>query len=343
MRPERVSLKAAIAVFVLLALVPAGKALEPQTKEEPVDRPTLTADDKKLLQEALRLKQELGDEVWPGLGPAAIPAILYNDGYEFLVGHPSPPDSWLKVEDDGFAGQPYYRRAADDPQAFAVRVGEEWAGSMSTLDRMNRKAPFKIAADFYVVLILHEMFHAFQAREAPARFRRALALYALEKNYPAKDPGFVKAWNTEGALLAAALKSQNREELLKTTREFLRNRRDRRAQVPLSAGIADYEREMEWLEGLAKYAELRFYELAASSSAATATISYRPGLPYWSQDFMRLERLMGTQEGDLRFYLSGLAQARILDRLKPEWKQRFLQDGGSMEDLITRTSDYPRD
>lgn len=348
MRLERMSVAGAIAALILLGFAATGKTLGLQAKTEPVVSPVLTQDDKTLLWEALRLKQALGDEVWPGLGSAAIPAVVYNDRFEFLIGHPSPPDTWAKVENDDFDGRSYFRRAADNPQAFAVRVGEEWAGSMSTLDRMNRKAPFKIAADFYVVLLLHEMFHAFQAREAPARFRRALALYAVERTYPAKDSAFVEAWNREGALLAAAIKSQNdREGLLKATRAFLQNRRDRRAQVPLSAGIADYEREMEWLEGLAKYAELRFYELAASSSASnsvgTGSIHYRPGLPFWTPDFMRLERLMGTQEGDLRFYLSGMAQARILDRLAPDWKQSFLQDGGSLEDLLTRTSDSPRD
>ncbi len=324
----------ALAVFVLLALIPALRALEPQAKTEPLDSAVLTADDKKLLQEALRLKQAVGDEAWPGLASAAIPMVIYNDRYEFLVGHPSAPEPWTKVENDDFGGQAYYRRTAEDPQAFAVRVGEEWAGSLSTLERMNRKVPFKIAADFYVVILLHETFHAFQAKEAPARFHRALALYAQEKNYPAKDPSFVKAWNTEGSLLAAALKTKDQAELLTTTRVFLRNRRERHAQVPLSASIADYEREMEWLEGLAKYVEIRIYELAAASPGAPGVLSYRSGLPYWLPDFMRLERLLGTQEGDLRFYLSGMAQARILDRLKPGWKQRFLQDGGSMEDLL---------
>lgn len=347
METLRASRAATAAAFVLFALIPAIIAFDFRGQDEPADSAVLTPDDKTLLREALRLKQELGDKVWPGLGPAAIPAILYNDGYEFLVGHPSPPDPWSEVEGDRFEGRTYHRRPADNPQAFAVRVGEAWAGSLSTLDRMNRKIPFKIPSDFYVVLVLHEMFHAFQAREAPARFRRALALYAVEKTYPAGDPGFVKAWNAEGALLAAALKSQDREELLHTTREFLRNRQERRFQVYLGAGIADYEREMEWLEGLAKYAEIRFYELAAASPASNpadaGSLRYRAGLPYWSQDFARLEKSMGTQKGDLRFYLSGMAQARILDRLTPDWKLRFLQDGGALEDLLTRISDSPRD
>jgi hypothetical protein len=56
-----------------------------------VTSPVLTARDKDLLAEALRLKSALGDEVWPGLGAEAIPVILYNDAYEFLTGMQDPP------------------------------------------------------------------------------------------------------------------------------------------------------------------------------------------------------------------------------------------------------------
>jgi hypothetical protein len=288
------------------------------------------------LAEALRLKQAVGDEVWPGLGGAAIPIIIYNEGYEFLTGpvNPVPAAPWAKVEKDTFAGEPYYRRPAGNPQAFAVDLGEQWAASMTSLETMNRKAPFKLTKDFYTVLILHELFHAFQAAVEPARFRRANSLYRLERDYPAKDPAFAKAWTEEGAFLAAALKAKDREETIDKVRAFLRQRDSRREPLPFAIGIADYEGEMEWLEGLAKYAEIRFYELAAARAQEPAFAAYKPGLPYWTWDFVRLEKQLGNQEGDLRFYLSGMAQARLLDRLSPDWKARFFKDGGTTEDRL---------
>lgn len=329
-----------MALFLLISAAIVSGAGDPRPQAAsrsavPAASPLLTAQDKALLQEALNLKQALGDDVWPSLGTAALPIILYNDSFEFMIGSViPPPPPWVKTEGDVFSGRPYYRRPAKNPQAFAVEVEEEWAGSMSTLERMAGKIPFKISPDFYVVLLLHEVFHAFHAREAPARFRRASALYLLEGDYPAKDPAFAKAWTAEGALLAAALKAKDRAEVLAATRAFLENRRARRESIPFSLGTTDYEREMEWLEGLAKYAEIRFYELAAARALEPSFTAYKPGLPHWTWDFVRLEKQLGTQQGDLRFYLSGMAQARILDRLSPEWKARFFKEGGAMEDRL---------
>jgi hypothetical protein len=316
---------------------PAKPAVQSVAKSgEPGAAPVLTAEDKELLAEAFRLKLALGDEVWPGLGSAPIPVIIYNESYEFLTGpvNPALEPPWAVVEKDDFLGQPYYRRPAENPQAFAIDLGEQWAASMTSLARLSRKVPLKLAPDFYVVLLLHEVFHAFQASLEAARFRRATSLYALERNYPFKDPAFAKAWTEEGALLAAALKAPDRATTLENVRAFLLKRASRRAPLPFSLGTADYESEMEWLEGLGKYAEIRFYELAAARSSDPAFARYKPGLPYWSMDFIRLEKHLGSQEGDLRFYLSGMAQARILDRLSPDWKVRFFKDGGALEDRL---------
>jgi hypothetical protein len=315
---------------------PGAPQTQPAAKPAvPEPSPFLSARDKELLAEALRLKRILGDEVWPGFGSAAIPVIIYNEGYEFLTGpvNPLPRPPWVKVEKDDFSGQPYYRRPAQNPQAFAVDLGEQWAGSMTSLETMmNRKV--RINPDFYVVLVLHEVFHAFQATVEPARFREANAMYVLEKKYPAKEPAFAKAWTEEGALLAAAVKAKDREETLDRVRAFLRQRDSRREPLLFSIVTADYECQLEWLEGLAKYAEIRFYELAAARAKEPAFAAYKPGLPYWTWDFVRLDKQLGTQEGDLRFYLSGMAQARILDRLSPDWKVRFLKDGGTTEDRL---------
>ena len=42
----------------------------------------------------------------------------------------------------------------------------------------------------------------------------------------------------------------------------------------------------------------------------------------------------GNDEGDMRFYYSGWAQAVLLDRLSPGWKARALQPGVYLEDLL---------
>jgi hypothetical protein len=301
----------------------------------PPDQPALSAEDKTELGEVFKLKAEAGDEAWPGLAAADIPVILFNARYEFLVGAANPPAPWEAVKDESFQGKPYSRRSTDNPQNFAVKVGAAYAGSVSTLGLMNSKSPMKLGPDFHVVLVLHELFHAYQAGQDAARFDRALGVYKVEKDYPYQDKDMAAAWINEGAALARALRATTYDEAVRLAQTFLEIRDARRGAARLTPELAGYERELEWLEGLAKYAEVRFYELAASRADQSASIKFNPGLPFFLQwDFVRLEKQMGAQEGDLRFYLSGLAQARLLDRLSPDWKSKTALGKVYLEDIL---------
>ena len=298
-------------------------------------QPVLSAADKAELAEALRLKAEFGDQVWPGFSGSGIPIILYNDSYEFLVGEENPADSWEVVKEDNFMGRPYYRRAGKNPQSFAVSIGTRWAGRIGTLDWWNSKSPLKITADFHIVGLIHEVFHAYQANLVPARFARATAVYASEGRYPYKDSDFASAWNSEGKTLAEALRAKDDTEVRSLAQKFLNIRDARREQATLSPDLVTYEVELEWLEGLAEYVQIKFYELAASSAKESASIRFGPGLPFYLQgDFIRLEGSLGQQSGDLRFYLSGMAQARLLDRLNPGWKAKATQEKVDLENLL---------
>ena len=41
-----------------------------------------------------------------------------------------------------------------------------------------------------------------------------------------------------------------------------------------------------------------------------------------------------TQEGEVRFYYTGMAQAVVLDQLLPDWKTRILAGEIRLEDLL---------
>ncbi len=317
--------------------VPAVQNSEKAGLQNPAQKnPVLNAADKAELAEALRLKAEFGDQVWPGFSGSVIPIILYNDSHEFLVGEENPANSWEVVKEDNFMGRPYYRRAAKNPQSFAVSIGTRWAGSMGTLDWMNSQSPLKITVDFHIVGLLHEMFHAYQANLVPARFARAMAVYKSESSYPYKDNDFASSWNSEGAALAEALRAKEDAEARSLAQKFLTIREARRQQSAISPDLVAYEVELEWLEGLAEYVQIKFYELAASSASKSASIRYGPGLPFYLQgDFVRLERYLGQQKEDLRFYLSGMAQARLLDRLNPAWKAKAMREKVYLEDLLS--------
>lgn len=317
------------------------------------DLTILSPEDKAQLIETLRLKKLFGSSIWPGFGEAEIPLIQYNERYAFLIGHPGPSPPWTAIDSDLFQGNLYYSREVAESQAFAVLVGDLWAGSLDTIGHMSRsmkeqlqeKIPpekltpamlkmMEISPAYHIVALLHEAFHAFQAIQDQKRFCQTQKLYAFEKFYPFDDEAFKSAWNEEGALLALALREQNETKRLEAIERFLAVRAKRRSASSLSAELITFERELEWLEGLAKYVELQF-AIKGSSMQEAESKGYRVVRNRLQADFSYRMMNLGDLHGDLRFYLSGAAQAMILDKVSPVWKQNIMgRTNIGLEDML---------
>ena len=54
---------------------------------------------------------------------------------------------------------------------------------------------------------------------------------------------------------------------------------------------------------------------------------------FWRREIAQMKRMAGD-DGDGRFYYSGMAQAFILDQLLPDWKEQALDDGVFLDDLL---------
>jgi hypothetical protein len=342
--------------------------------------------DKARAAEALRLRRELGDTLWPGWGAADIPMIFYNEDYVFLVGFPDPPDGWVKipefesrggpwekVPDDSFDEEEYFRQAlvmpGETPEAFVVRIGDRWVSNLLTADWMEIQLgnefrgmvpplfqsvfPYRLAAriflsaagghDLYICATLHESFHAFEAIRARDRLLAAEMVYGGNAGrYPYEDPAFTADWQTELDLLADAVQAESEVETAELARQFLDQRQKRRKAANIEAALIDLERLKEWEEGLAKYTELAIWRSAAEDSnyAPLPAMAGDPGFSgyknfskIWLQQIQQI-RSMAKDDGDTRFYYSGLAQAAILDRLAPGWRTRILTENVAMEELL---------
>ncbi len=337
--------------------------------------------DKARIAEALHLRGNLGDQVWPGWGAASIPAIIYNEAYAFLVGLPDPADGWLtvprrmqeggpweRVPDDDFLGQPYYRQPLQaggaTPQSYTVLVGDVWASSFMTRDWMLSSLSRQVRDDFsplfphwwfarqavggsdgYIAGLLHEAFHAYAG--ATARDRLVAAETAgrnQEQAYPWEDEALRASWQTELDLLQQALRAESEAESAELARQFVQQRVSRRQAAGLSAPLVEYERWREWAEGLAKYAELAIWRAGATTptyqpSAAMlddADFSGYAGFARrWQNELDTLSKRAGDQ-GDGRFYYTGMAQAFLLDRLAPGWKTRAFDEGVWLDDLLAQ-------
>lgn len=345
----------------------------------------LDALQKARLAEVQHLRQTLGDTVWPGWSEADIPIITYNEGYAFLVGASDPPAGWVKVPrgqqvggpweatpGDTFLDQPYYRQPLPDPDAtpenFTVRVGDRWAATLQTKEYaavafyrgfrdqlpafLRTVFPYRLAwsilggdTEVYIGGLAHEAFHAWQGLIADQRLSQAELAARLEGSYPWDDDALKAAWQAELETLAAAAAAESDAEAVELARQFLDLRGQRRVEGRLSPALIDYELQREWLEGLAKYAELSLLHAAAGASgyqplpamAGDADFEgYTGSGRYWRQQLQEIARLAG-REGETRFYYSGFGQAVLLDRLAPGWKDQAMQSGVFLEDLLRAT------
>ncbi len=330
--------------------------------------------------QATRLRLSLGSQVWPGWGEANIPSIYYNDAYAFLVGLNAPANGWslplsinrtVGVSWEEVTGQrmDYLRQPVKDGGraigAFVVRVGDTWVACLPTYAAFQSNFyqgfqqqlppvvseifPFKIAqqvilggSERYVTSMLHEMFHAFQANVALDRLVASEKVAQLEKDYPWDNALSEQAWKDELALLTGALKGGSVEETKSLVGQFLAKRQARRMSVALPSEMVNYERQREWLEGLAKYAELSIGLAAARAPGdryLVGGIQVDPDFKGYSgyEQFynMQMDQVgsLTNYKDETRFYYTGMAQAILLDRLMPGWKQSAIKDA-FLEDLL---------
>jgi len=317
--------------------------------------------DKARFSESLHLKSTLGDQVWQGWGDAEIPIIIWNRSYEFLFNYPNkPPSEWSRITNDDLHGNAYFRRAAVEPQNFALKVGDTWSASIATkntmdiflIDTFREMFPSPIKQIFpYRLLIqpsetqmgglLHETFHAFQYEIAPDRMSKAESIHKLGTAHEKIAADFSAEWKQESMILAKALRAKSRHEKLDLVRQFLALRTARRKDYQLPAELIDYERWLEWEEGTAKYIEVAILKKASQS------LDYRP-LPEmqndpdfkayqkfnqrWSQELFQLQ--YQTSSGETQLYASGMAQALLLDDLLPAWKVDYWESNVFLEDLL---------
>lgn len=254
------------------------------------------------------------------------------------------------------------------PQNFAQLIGDQWAGTLAVkstaqgylVDGLKEALPsfvepifpfrlvigFMLPTEQIIAATLHESFHAYQAQIAPLRFEEAELAYFVDDDYWKADAEMHDQWQMEIDLLVEALQAVSVTETESLARRFLDQRQARRESAALSPELIDFERRLEWLEGLAMYVEFGSWRAAAS------TPDYRP-LPvmdadpdftayagfdqHWERQLQEMGR-QAVERDDIRFYFSGMAQSMLLDRLAPGWKEAVWADSVWLESLLDQVA-----
>jgi hypothetical protein len=187
-----------------------------------------------------------------------------------------------------------------------------------------------------VLLVFHEAFHAFEhdPTRSGARWRFENAFHLFDyASLPARNNAL---FAVEGQLLYAALQASMEEDARKKVRHFLAVRGLR--QVELDAPLVAFEKGAESNEGMAEYAGVKAVLAgmkAVSEKRVAAVFSYTDGPRYLREKYQKLKTITRIGNNDrLKFYYTGSAQALLLDRLSPGWKEKLQAKAGAVQDLL---------
>lgn len=304
-------------------------------------------------------------EVWPGWGTAPPPLLLRKGEFDYLIGHPDPPSTFVEVGEMTVGNEPIFRfhgHLCPSPVATAWQVGDTWVAATPVQDEFQQVLDDMFGAGVivlddaaYVREVVHEAFHAYQMNRfgGPEGLPAAVLMSGdtawLDTLTPRERSELDAALRLEGRALNEALSSSASDaEVLAAVTEFLRLRGERRAQLPSLA--ANFERGTEWMEGAARYVDTRLMLLVGSENyepstqALTANLIYPSSEAVWNE-FRSQVSDPPSVPGGYRdpFYVLGAAQMFVLDRLMPGWQVRLWEESLAPEDLVLELTEAQHD
>ena len=303
---------------------------------------------------AVDLLERFGAQTWPGWGPQ--PLLVRDGERDLLLGHPSPPRGFEPLEGVTVAGRDGYARSGHVvpvPAATTWLVGTTWSVAVPVLDEFQAAidavlGPSVVVLDdaAYVRAVVHEAFHAFQLTTVggpdalPERFaatdaERALPLLRADAEVDEEQA-------VQGRALVRALTATTDAGARAAAAEFLRLRQDWRLRMP--DGVASFVEQVEWVEGVARYADtsLLMRGFAAADGRSVRGTWTAPDA-VWSEFLGQVGEPRSIPGGVRdRLYVSGAAQAFLLDRFVPDWKGEVLPGGCPLETLLRHAVDGGR-
>lgn len=302
-----------------------------------------------LIAEAFRLSDALRDTVWSGWSAAPFPVLLVTDEAEYLIGL-SPPSSGSFaplgydsiLEDSVFARSPQYSPSL---RATFPAVGGTPTVVVGPPDATESPAR-------WVLTLLHEHFHQWQMTH-PRYFQAVDSLglagddtsgqWMLNYPFPYDSPAVQRRFQALTESLADALEDDT------TGRETLEKYLDARNRFTgaLSRDDHRYFSFQVWQEGVARFVEYRLAHVAARQYQPSDEFAKQAGANAFAEAerTLREEIFAGLRETSLpndrrvAFYPVGAAEALLLDRVRPSWREVYWTDMFSLSPDIEPATD----
>ena len=296
--------------------------------------PTMAEDDRVRLAEAYRLAAAIGDAIWPGWSRVPFATVLVTRDREYFVRHSNPPSGCTPLGRDALQGSDVCVRPRTFSPEFLATFPIE---GTSTVVVGTADATGKSPTD-WIVTLLHEHFHQLQDSQ-PGFFDKTAALglargdqtgmWMLSFPFPYEAPKVRAAYSSAAAALR---ESVARDADAAAVRRYLAARAAVRAAV--SEDDRKYMDFQLWKEGVARYTQLRVAKWSAERYRPTSEFAGLPGYVPFDALARSLSDQIPKELAELKiseakrtvFYPYGAAEALLLDRIRPSWRDRYFTD-----------------
>jgi hypothetical protein len=306
------------------------------------------------------LKKTIDDNVWKTFNNEEydVPLIYYTDSSSYVA---NPTEKFLSIFQSKLIYETgklkiFKTEKMVDSIPFHMETGMTLG---DPTDEYNYHSPFMTCSSFemtkktvrkvksteqWTTMIMHEYFHGFQYKHAAYMeyYENNIvqiqpdSLISIYKNYD----WFKEKIDFENSLLLQALQESDSVKTNQIIDHFFVVRAERRAltREKLKFDIEIYEKCYETMEGTARYVEHSLYDKFAVSEGDNKLMKtdtcYKSNEQYRKYDIENDPWLFMTNKTTY-FYAVGFNMARLLDKLKIEYKSKLFNQGGlSMEDLL---------
>jgi len=303
---------------------------------------TVPSNDTVRIAEFYRLASQIQDKVWANWSKTPAPLLLVTADTEYLTHFENPPKEFVTVNDDFYARP---RQFPTDLQATFPAVG--FPPTIVIGEPANTQS--KTSTPWLIVL-MHEHFH--QLQWAQPGYLKAIddldlskgdksGMWMLNYPFPYEEPEVVASFGHLRDTLLAALAEAEQNKFDHLSKQYLKERKQFMAQF--LPGDRKYLSFQLWQEGVARYVQIKSAEAAADyqpSAEFAALPDYTPfsdhALTARSRTLNELKQIEITQAKREVIYSFGAAEALLLDRLNPKWKEEYFQHLLTTEPLFPK-------
>ena len=299
--------------------------------------PGISPTDRTRIREAYRLASQLGDRIWPNWHSAPFALLLVTPDFEYLVGHPNPSADFTAIANDTLVGRAVLYRKRTLPVQMQATFPAVNGVNTIVIGRAELTADKNSTR--WVLTVLHEHFHQFVYSQ-PGYFDAATKLglahgdqsgmWMLNYPFPYDSARVQQAFTAMTHALLDALAQTDKPALDAKDAAFRRAMTTFRQSASTEA--AKYFDFQLWQEGVARYTEIELGELAAKAYTPSPEFSALPDFKSYASVAADIRRGVLDDLGTMSLaklkrvvvYSTGAADALLLDRVRPSWKNDFL-------------------